>query len=467
MNQGLILITPVILVRLLTVEEFGRYREFLLYVGLLTALCAFGINNSLLYFIPSRENSARQMLRQSTLLTLLSSVTIIGVMLLLNELANGAVVGAFALPVAVYVLLFVNLDFWEFYWLARRRALPVFAYTTGRLVARIAVVIIAARLSHDVNVIIWSLVALEAVRVTGSLIAWRGLQRQAPGDQESCWREQLRYCLPIGTALILVVFNKSLGNLFVAKAMGAVALAHYTIGTHVQPIITVLRNSLSDALLPEMAASKQASGAGALRLWRRATVVAMVLLVAAAVILAEFARPIVVTLFSPDYAAAVPIFQVYLLVLLREVFDFGVPMRAINRTAAIVHSNLFSIVLNLLLLTVMLPGWGLIGAVLAFAIARYAEGLYLGWRTMRAYQISLKELASWSDLGKIAIAAGVAAVVFYGSFWTDRFGLAGMALGAVAYLAVFTALLLLLRVPEITTLLTRVRNSRYPLVAKL
>lgn len=157
MNQGLILITPVILVRLLTVEEFGRYREFLLYVGLLTALCAFGINNSLLYFIPSRENSARQMLRQSTLLTLLSSVTIIGVMLLLNGLLNGAVVGAFALPVAVYVLLFVNLDFWEFYWLARRRALPVFAYTTGRLVARIAVVIIAARLSHDVNVIIWSL----------------------------------------------------------------------------------------------------------------------------------------------------------------------------------------------------------------------------------------------------------------------------------------------------------------------
>lgn len=468
MNQGLILITPVILVRLLTVEEFGRYREFLLYVGLLTALCAFGINNSLLYFIPSRENSARQMLRQSTLLTLLSSVTIIGVMLLLNGLLNGAVVGAFALPVAVYVLLFVNLDFWEFYWLARRRALPVFAYTTGRLVARIAVVIIAARLSHDVNVIIWSLVALEAVRVTGSLIAWRGLERQAPGDQEeSCWREQLRYCLPIGTALILVVFNKSLGNLFVAKAMGAVALAHYTIGTHVQPIITVLRNSLSDALLPEMAASKQTTGAGALRLWRRATVVAMVLLVAAAVILAEFARPIVLTLFSPDYAAAVPIFQVYLLVLLREVFDFGVPLRAINRTAAIVHSNLFSIVLNLLLLTVMLPGWGLIGAVLAFAIARYAEGLYLGWRTMRAYQISLKELASWSDLGKVAIAAGLAAVVFYGSFWTDRFGLAGTALGAVAYLAVFTALLLLLRVPEITTLLTRVRNSRYPLVAKL
>ncbi len=36
MNQGLVVISPILLVRLLTVEEFGRYREFLLYAGLLT-----------------------------------------------------------------------------------------------------------------------------------------------------------------------------------------------------------------------------------------------------------------------------------------------------------------------------------------------------------------------------------------------------------------------------------------------
>lgn len=456
-----------ILVRLLTVEEFGRYREFLLYTSLLAALCAFGVNNSLLYFIPSREGGARQVLWQSTALTFASSVLLVGGMVALDQLTNGALVGELALPVAIYVLLFVNLDFWEYYWLACRRTLPVFAYTSARLVARIGVVVLAAFFTRDVNAIIWSLVALEAVRVAGSLIAWRSLQQPGQQSAESCWREQLRYCLPIGVALILVVFNKSLGSLYVAKAMGAAALAQYAIGTHVQPIITVLRNSLSDALLPEMAASKQATGAGALRLWRRATVMAMVLLVAAAVILAEFARPILVTLFSASYVAAVPIFQLYLLVLLREVFDFGVPLRAINRTAAIVHSNLLSIGLNLLLLAVMLPRWGLIGAVAAFATARYVEGLYLGWRTMRAYQVSLRALASWSELGKIAIAAGVAALVFYGSFWTNHFGLGGVVLGAVAYLVAFAALLILLRVQEITTLLARAKNSHRLLAAKL
>ena len=40
-NQALILLSPIILVRLLSVAEFGRYREFLLYVGLLTAVIPF------------------------------------------------------------------------------------------------------------------------------------------------------------------------------------------------------------------------------------------------------------------------------------------------------------------------------------------------------------------------------------------------------------------------------------------
>lgn len=463
MNQGLVVISPILLVRLLTVEEFGRYREFLLYAGLLTTICAFGINNSLLYFIPSRPDSVRQMVRQAVTMTFGTSVLVVGVTVLADYLTNGAILGDVALPVALYVLLFVNLDFWEFYWLALKRAAPVFAYTTGRLIARILVVVTAATIWRDVMPIIWSLIALEATRITGSVIAWRRAERSidpaARAAEQACWREQFRYCLPMGLALILVTLNKSLGNLFVTKTLGVVALAHYAIGTHIQPVIGVLRNSVSDAVLPELAALKNTKGEGALALWRRATVVSMILLTAAGVVLFEFAHTFVVTLFSPSYEPAVLIFQIYLLVLVREVFDFGVALRAVNKTAPIVTSSLFAILLNLLLLVTVLPLWGLPAAALAFVISRWTEGLVLGRSTMRAYHVGVKELARWGDLGRVALAALVASIVFYGSFWLDHFGLVGVLLGGVVFMSLFVVLLLAFRVPEAVAMVGRLRKT--------
>lgn len=462
MNQGLVVISPILLVRLLTVEEFGRYREFLLYAGLLTTISAFGINSSLLYFLPSRPNGVRQMVRQAVTMTFGTSVLVVGITLLADYFANGAILGAVALPVAIYVLLFVNLDFWESYWLALKRPAPVFAYTTGRLIARILVVVTAASIWRDVMPIIWSLIALEATRIVVSFIAWRravSIGQIDAASQESCWREQFRYCLPVGLALILVTLNKSLGNLFVTKTLGVVALAHYAIGTHIQPVIGVLRNSVSDAVLPELAALKSTKGEGALGLWRRSTIVSMILLTAAGVVLFEFAHTFVVTLFSPSYEPAVLIFQIYLLVLVREVFDFGVALRAVGKTAPIVTSSLFAILLNLLLLVTVLPVWGLPAAALAFVISRWTEGVVLGRSTMRAYNIGLKDLARWGDLGRIALAALLASVVFYGSFWIDHFGLVGVVLGGTVFMSLFLVLLLAFRVPEVVAMLGRLRKT--------
>jgi O-antigen/teichoic acid export membrane protein len=212
-------------------------------------------------------------------------------------------------------------------------------------------------------------------------------------------------------------------------------------------------------VLPELAALKHAQGEEALSLWRRSTVVSMILLIAAAVVLFEFAHILVVTLFSASYEPAVVIFQIYVLVLVREVFDFGVALRAVNRTSPIVRSSLLAIVLNMLLLLVLVPMLGLPGAAVAFIVSRWAEGLVLGRSTLRAYDIGIKDLARWRDLGKIALAALGGSVVFYGSFWTDQLGIAGVFVGSAVFMILFVALLALLRVPEALSMLDRLRKA--------
>ncbi len=457
LNQGLLLISPIILARLLSVEDFGRYREFLLYVTVLNSFAAFGVNSSLLRFIPDRPDLSWRFVNQAVLITLASSALVVGLTVGLNAALGAKLVGDYQWPVALYVLLFVNLDFWEFLWLAQKRTLAVFGYTTGRLIARMVVVISAAALTSNVNVIIWSLVALEAVRVFASLLAWQSSKRHESADASGSWREQLRYCLPFGASLMMITLNKSMGNLFVAKLLGPVALAHYSIGTYLKPVTTVLRNSLSDVLLPEMVAQNRDGQTDRLLLWRRMTVVTAMFLVASGFVLGRFAEILVVTVFSEEYRPAVAIFQLYLLVLLRESIDFGVPVRAINSTTPILHSNILALIVNALLLAVLMPLAGLLGAVAALVLSRTVEGIYLGAQTLRIYRAPLRQLASWNDLAKVVIAGAAASVTLYWAFWTDVLGFAGVVIGSIVYLLVYSILLHLMGVPEMGLLLRRIR----------
>ncbi len=448
-----------ILVRLLSVEDFGRYREFLVYATVLIGIAGFGISSSLLRFMPEDPQRGWRFVDQTALLTLASSIVVAGGAFALDSLFAGRLLGDYGVRAALYVFLFVNLDFWEFLWLSEKRSFAVLGYTTTRLVARIAVVTITAALTRNVDAIILSLLVLEAVRLCISAVAWRARARkvQDPGDYR--WREQLEFCLPFGGALVLVVVNKSLGALFVAKMLGPVALAHYSIGVYVQPVITVLRNSISDVLLPEMVGSGRNAQADPLELWRRSTVVSAIALIGAGVVLARFAEPLIQTFFSSKYLPAVPIFQLYLLVLLRESIDFAVPLRAIDKTGAILRSNLSALAINALLMIVLLPRWGVLGAVAAFLISRAFEGAYLGVQTMRAYGIGLRSLAHWADLFKVLIAAALAATVIAPAFWIEHMGIVGVALGSALYLIAFALLLAVLRIPEAAALVRLLRSA--------
>jgi O-antigen/teichoic acid export membrane protein len=166
------------------------------------------------------------------------------------------------------------------------------------------------------------------------------------------------------------------------------------------------------------------------------------------VLLARFADTIVVTVFSEEYRIAVPVFQIYLLVLFREIFDFAVPLRAINRTAPLMYGNLLSLVMNAIFLAILLPTVGLLGAAMAFIIARVIEGLYQSRQTAKAYGITARELVKWSDVGKVALAAALAAVTLATSLWTSTMGLFGVVAAGCCFMAVYVPLLLLLRVPE-------------------
>jgi O-antigen/teichoic acid export membrane protein len=459
-NYGLMIISPVILVRFLTVGDFGRYREFLLYASILQSVATFAIPDSQLYFIPAHPGSIWRVVRETNFLTAVVSSLVIGGFLLLDVVMGGGLVGPYLLPVVVYVVLFVNIDFWEPFWLAIHRPLPVFVYTAGRLTARMIVVVCAAVLTTDVMTIIWSLIGLESLRITVSALMWRKMDKAAQEPPlVHIRRDQLRFCIPMGLATLLFLASRNLGNVVVAKALGAVALAQLTIGSYGEPVLLALRNSISTALLPELVRRITGSREEALLLWKRATVVNCALMFPAAVILAWYAEPLVIKVFGANYRPAIPILQIYGFVMVRACFDFSPLLRAINRTRPIVTGNLAAVIAAGLSLVFLLPVAGVVGAIISVVISNFVEAVYLGWSACRLYEVSVAQIVPWGAVTKVAFCALAAAALVFGASRGLHVGLIGVVIGSAAYLAVFVALLLATRVQEAAAIIRRVLSS--------
>jgi O-antigen/teichoic acid export membrane protein len=401
--------------------------------------------------VPANPGSPWRVARQTAVLTFGTSTLVVLVLVVLDTVSGGAVVHGYLVPLAAYTMVSVNLDFWEHFWLANRRAQPVFIYSAVRLATRVVVVVLTAMLTHDFHAVIWALVVLEGLRFAGAAIAMviYDRSRSEPPLREP-WRDQVRFCLPSGTASLLASLNRNISSVIVARLLGAVALAQYAIGRFGEPVVTTLRNSISSVILPEMVRKDRGapSGGAALELWQKATVINAIMLFPVIVLVARYAEPLVTMVFGASYATAGVVMQIYMLVVVRECFDFGPALRAINRTRSLVESNIASLITCAAAMFLLIPLKGLVGAMFAFVIASYVDVSWLAWRTCSAYGVSVKQLVPWNSIAKTVLAAAMASVLIVSSVWTDVFGRAGIAIAGLVYLAAFALLLQLMRIPE-------------------
>jgi O-antigen/teichoic acid export membrane protein len=464
-NLLLMFVGPVILVRLLSVEEFGTLREFQLYGAILTSLAGFNISSSLLYFAPAHPSRIWRFVQQSVVLVAANSLVVVALFAAIDRGSGGAIVGPMLLPVIAYTLFFINVDFWEYLWLGQRQVVKVPAYSLTRQGLRLATIVVCAWLGVAIDQIVWLLVVLEGLRLGGSILIWRRLGSDLGPPQPGSWRLQFAFCWPLGVSLVLITVTRNGGDVFVAELIGPAALAQYAIGTSVVPMIVALRNSLSDVILPELADQHRSSERRSFELWQRTSIAFAVLLLPVAVLLACFAKEFIAFAFSDAYLPAVPVFQICLLLMVRDCFDFGILVRALNQNQFLLQANAISCATTVVLLPVLVPSYGLVGAALAHVAARYIDGAYLAWRVSAAYRRSHRGVVPWKRFLIVAASAAVAGLPLIGDFWIRFLGaLGGPIVAALLYAALFIWLLRIVGVPEAAELgakvLSLLRNRK-------
>jgi len=405
LNYAVLLFSPLFLVRMLDVETYGMYREFVLYSLVAARIMLSGIPPNLLYFIPKSPEKEDSYVINTFVFTL--STTLVGISLILlfrNWLAT-RISFDFTSLMAWYVFFYVNLDIVESYWLAKKRSDYVFAYSTALPVLRMSVVIISAYLTSDVEKMILSMLVLEALKFTGLAIWWlHKLGRPFTFSRESA-RQQLRFIVPLGSGVLLATLNQQFGGLFVANMFGPAALAVYMIGLYQIPVISIVRSAISDVIFPNMVRDNLNKPEEALLLWRRANNVFCFIIFPIFAIFWVYAEEFITLLFTKSYEGAIPIFQVMLIMMLLQCFEFGTPLRSRNQNRYFLLGNMMAIIFNLTITFTLYSRIGLIAPAIAFLASEFAKSIYLAHTVSSVYSCKIRDLFLWGNILRIAMAA--------------------------------------------------------------
>jgi O-antigen/teichoic acid export membrane protein len=386
---------PLVNVRALSVEDYGYYRQFWLLVETLTPMLVLAFPRSLLYYVPRAESRQEASAYVTQTVLALSGMAILGILVYLVMGATlgegmGSMVRLFMWPLCLFTFVKVTTEFMETLFIAERKIVAQSAYHALIWGLQALVVMAVSYYTHNVVTVIWAIAILSLARfvfVMGYIqAAFRFTLRHISLHS---MRELFSFALPVGLAAITITLLNQTDKFIITRFMGREAFAIYATGAFQVPLMNVIQASISNVTFPMMVNYEKAGDHDAiLGLWQRSLLKTLVLILPVFVFLEITARPFVTILFTPEYAAATPVFMIYLLLFLRSGFESTV-LQVYKRTRFILITSAIGLAINLLLGLFLFRAIGRLGPPLAAVVTMNLLNLVHLWYSGKLMQASI------------------------------------------------------------------------------
>jgi O-antigen/teichoic acid export membrane protein len=418
----------------------------------------FGIKRNLLYFIVKDNEKEPECITQTAIFCFTAWVAGFVIIILIKNIILDRTSYDFIFPLILYLLFFINMDFWEEYWLGKKRSDNVLYYTVIRTSIRMTVIILTAYFTRDLNVVIWSLVIVEAIRFSFVFIFFTRIKRFTKKLDFGLMKQQLSFIIPLGIASTIYYANSRLGHLFISVNLGASFLAIYSIGSYQLPFLNVIRYSVGDVIFPEMVQRNVKDPIQGLKLWQKKNIVFCILVFPFFIIFFYYTDIFIKTLFTEAYAEATAIFRIYLFFMLRQCFEMSSPLRSININKHFILGNSFALVINFVLMFTLYKLIGFAGPALAFILSDLALALYIAILISKIYKVRIKTLFMLKKVFKIvAVALVCIPVLFLGELFSINEIFKASAF-SIFYLAIYTFIIYFSKFEEINVLFFKIKQ---------
>ena len=391
MRQGATILIAVFLAKSpLSTEEIGIY-EMLLYIGFtLTTFWVTGLMQGFLAQYPQLPKEQQPVfLFNAYLLFLLASSLVLALMIWGKAGILIVLTGQPELPYyelfAVFLWLNVPTYLVENFYLVLRKPGAIFFFGLFAFGLQALAVLAPVFLGYG---LLWSFYALLALGILK--YAWLALQLARWGAFKLDVGLALRWAslsIPLMLYALMGSFNQSFDNWLVNFWFKGDehAFAIFRYGARELPLALALTNAFSSAMLPEVAANLPV----ALASIRKKSLKLFHLLFPLSIGLALASGWVFPLVFNEDFRASVPVFNLFLLVLVSRLIFSRTILVGLNANRMIFYISILELAFNVALSFALVPFLGLSGIAIGTVAAYSLEKALLCWYLYRKFGIGI------------------------------------------------------------------------------
>jgi O-antigen/teichoic acid export membrane protein len=440
---------PAVLARVFTQVEFGTYKQFMLITYTLFSFGQFGFAECLFYFLPANPTRGGRYAFNSLLMLGLMGI-VFSTLLLLNSSRvaywlNNEPLATYMPLAALYLIFMLMGTVLEITMISRKNFRLATATYVVSDVLRAAFLVLPALIMRNLE---WTLIggiAFCALRVARIFQYFRSEFGRELRFDTAVLREQAAYALPFFCSVILHIVQQNYHQYAVSWHFDAATFAIYSVGCLQIPLVDFMATPAANVMMVQMGEDiRDGRPERLLTVWHDTTRKLALLFFPLVGLLVANAYQLITLLYTTAYAASVPIFMVWSLMILFSAFQTD----GVLRTFA---DNRFLFIMNMTRLAaiIALMGWFLSTFQLMGAVFLTLGGVFLvkGMAIVRMktlFGTTFIEVLPWKSLGSVLIVAMLSALpAILVNTKLDAPSLVVLPISGLAYMLTYTTLTLM------------------------
>lgn len=413
------IIMPMVLVRLLSQNDYGSYQQMVLISNTVMSLLTLGLPTSVYYFYAHTERERLPALIMQTTLLLgaagivATAIVYFGASPIARNLNNPEMAGLLAIY-AFSVAFLIASEHSIALLIAQDRYKLALSVEIGETVVRVVLLLVPLWMGWGFKGLIIAIVVFGFLRfVVRTTIMFRNKGLCFKDWRKNTFaKEQLHYSLPLTLTSLAGTIAGFFNRGIVAAAFSPAQFAIYAVGRMDFPFATVFQASIANVLrasLPPLVRDGKLEEVA--HIIRDATRRLSIIVLPSFVFLFGFAPEFINLLFTNAYDDSVPIFRISVFEVPLHMFFLSPIPQIFGQTKINLYVNLWVAATLVVLTYLLLKGIGFYGPAIAAVVSQYLGSILFLRVVLRFTNSRLTDVLPVAGLMRVLLAASAAYAV--------------------------------------------------------